>query len=169
MRGCIPAAALVAVLWVLPLTASAQNTGMQELLNRVERLQREISTLQRQVYKGEAPPAAAAPAPALSLTGQPAADPRNAGRNSIRISQLENELRRLTGRIEQIDFRTQQIQSRLAKLVSDMDQRLTTLEGGTVVSPPGAIVGQSPANPAPTVGLTLRPPPASRRPSIRLN
>ena len=33
----------------------AQNTGMQELLNRVERLQRELSTLQRQVYKGEAP------------------------------------------------------------------------------------------------------------------
>lgn len=172
LKRRIPAAGLAVVLWMLPAAAGAQNTGMQELLNRVERLQREISTLQRQVYKGEAPPAAAAPAvsPAVSPAGQPVADPRSAGRNSIRISQLENELRRLTGRIEQIDFRTQQIQSRLEKLVSDMDQRLTALEGGTVVSPPGATVGELPANPASAnpasnVGLTLRPPPGSQPPS----
>lgn len=167
----IPAAALAVIVAFgpvafAPIPAGAQNTGMQELLNRVERLQREISTLQRQVYKGDAPPPAAAP---TSLAGRPAADPRSAGRNSIRISQLEGELQRLTGRIEQIDFRTRQINTRLEKLISDMDQRLTALEGGTPVSPaasPAAAAGGAQAlNPQPSVGLPLRPPAAARLPA----
>lgn len=153
----IPAAVLAIVVSMTPAVVSAQNTGMQELLNRVERLQREISTLQRQVYKGEAPPPSAAPTPLAA--GQPVADSRSAGRNSIRISQLEGEMQRLTGRIEQIDFRTRQIQARLEKLVSDMDQRLTALEGGTVASPLAANGASVPGNAPPNVGLTLRPPP----------
>lgn len=159
-------AGILVLLVVMPVPAAAQNSQMQELLNRVERLQRELSTLQRQVYKGEAPPTSVAPAPAA--TAGAAADPRNAGRNSIRIMQLENELRRLTGRIEQIDFRTQQIQTRLTKLIADMDQRLTALEGGTVVSPPGATVGGTAANPQSNVGLPLKPPPGAQSSGTRL-
>ena len=155
----IPAVALAVVVSMTPVAAFAQNAGMQELLNRVERLQREISTLQRQVYNGEAPPPPTAPTPLTA--GQSASDPRSAARNSVRISQLEGELQRLTGRIEQIDFRTQQIQSRLEKLVSDMDQRLTALEGGTVASPMAANSARTPPAASPNVGLTLRPPPAA--------
>jgi tol-pal system protein YbgF len=163
----IPAAAFAVIVALgpvalAPVPAGAQNTGMQELLNRVERLQREISTLQRQVYKGEAPPAATAP---TSLAGRPASDPRSAGRNSIRLSQLEGELQRLTGRIEQIDFLTQQINTRLEKLISDMDQRLTALEGGTPASSAAINGGVQPVNPQPNVGLPLRPPPAARLPA----
>lgn len=142
----------------LPAVVQAQNTGMQQLLNRVDRLQRELSTLQRQVYKGEAPP------PSAALPLAPAAgDPGNAARNSIRITQLENELQQLTGRIEEIGFRTQQIQARLEKLVADMDRRLTALEGGSQSgaqsAPDSGIVPQS-ARPPSNVGLQLRPPPA---------
>lgn len=162
----LPVIGALVLLCGLPAPVSAQNSQMQELLNRVERLQREITTLQRQVYKGEAPPPSAAPAPAV--TAGTAADPRNAARNSIRVMQLENELRRLTGRIEQIDFRTQQIQSRLNKLIADLDQRLTALEGGTVVSPPGATVGGALDNPPANVGLPLRPPPAAQASGSRL-
>ena len=87
--------------------AAAQNPAMQELLNRVDRLQRELSTLQRQVYRGETPPSAAAPdsgaPPAPASAGVPS-DVRTAARNSIRITQLENELRALTGRLEEVDY-----------------------------------------------------------------
>lgn len=142
----------------LPAAVQAQNTEVQQLLNRVDRLQRELSTLQRQVYKGEAPP------PSAAVPLSPAAgDPRNAARNSIRLTQLENELQTLTGRIEEIGFRTQQIQARLEKLVSDMDQRLTALEGGTQ----SGIVPQS-VTPLPsTAGVTLRPPPTTASPAAR--
>lgn len=156
LSGSFICAALVGLTLVFPpASAQAQNTGMQELLNRVDRLQRELSTVQRQVYQGEAPP----PASAMPLS--PAAgDPRNAARNSIRISQLENELQALTGRIEEIGFRTQQIQARLEKLVSDMDQRLTALEGGTQR---GDI--QQGVSPTSTVGLALQRPPADAVPA----
>jgi tol-pal system protein YbgF len=150
-------ASLVCLAMLFPsASVLAQNTGMQELLNRVDRLQRELSTLQRQVYRGEAPP----PAAAMPLSPE-AGDPRNAARNSIRIAQLENELQALTGRIEEIGFRTQQIQSRLEKLVSDMDQRLTALEGGTQRGdlPQGV-------NPPSTVGLALQRPPTGTAPPL---
>lgn len=145
---------------LLPAAVEAQNTGMQQLLNRVDRLQRELSTLQRQVYKGEAPPPVAAlpPAPA-------AGDPRNAARNSIRITQLESELQKLTGRIEEVDFRTRQIQSRLEKLIADMDRRLTALEGGTQSG--AALPGAVPQSVTPSANqrLQLRPPSAAASPS----
>ena len=55
--------ALVAVgfaLAVLPAThAAAQSSEMRQMLKRVERLQRELSTLQQHVYKGTRPPAPA--------------------------------------------------------------------------------------------------------------
>lgn len=164
--GANPVAVLCAALLCLsavflPAAVQAQNTGVQELLNRVDRLQRELSTLQRQVYKGEAPP------PAAAVPLSPAAgDPRNAARNSIRITQLENELQQLTGRIEEIGFRTQQIQARLEKLVSDMDQRLTALEGGGQsgsVAPsivPQGIAPQS-ITPSSNAAVTPRPPAAA--------
>ena len=154
------AAVLCLTAMLLPATVQAQNTGVQELLNRVDRLQRELSTLQRQVYKGEAPP----PAAALPLSPG-AGNPRDSARHSIRITQLEGELQQLTGRIEEIGFRTQQIQARLEKLVSDMDRRLTALEGGTQSGTQFGTVPQSVGSPPSNVGLTLRPPPAAQSPS----
>ena len=68
--------------YLMPIGASAQNPGIQELLNRVDRLQRELTTLQRHVYQGKTPPAAAGqPVPAAPTPS----DPRTAARHSIRI------------------------------------------------------------------------------------
>ena len=121
----ISATVMSLVILLLPAVAQAQNPSMQ-LLYRVERLQRDVIALQLRVYKGQRPPVlSAVPLPPV------AGDLRNAGRNLIRITQIENELQKLTGRIEEMGFRTEQIQARLEKLVSDMDRRLAALEGGT--------------------------------------
>ena len=114
----------VAVLFLtVPAGVNAQNTGMQELLNRVDRLQRELTTLQRQVYQGERPPLPSGPSASGSTVS-----PRTAARQTVRISQLENEISRLTGTLEEINFGMRQIKGRLDKLVIDLDQRLTSLE-----------------------------------------
>jgi tol-pal system protein YbgF len=169
-NGRPPSTAPIAVLWaavlcltamLVPATVQAQNTGVRELLNRVDRLQRELSTLQRQVYKGEAPLPDAAPP-----LSPGASNLRDAARHYIRITQLEGELQQLTGRIEEIGFRTQQIQARLEKLVADMDRRLTALEGGTQSGIQSGTVPQSVVSPPSNVGLTLRPPPAAQSPSL---
>lgn len=128
--------------------AAAQNASTQELLNRVDRLQRELSTLQRQVYTGDAAAGTAATAP--QNAGE-AGSSAIAGRNAVRVNQLETEIRRLTGQIERIDHRLGQINARLDKLVVDIDQRLAALEG----RPPAAAAATGSAQPS------SRPPPAA--------
>ena len=153
----VGAAAAVVMLCFAPGSAVAQNSSMQELLNRVDRLQRELTTLQRQVYQGQTPQIPAGqPVPAAAGDSS---DPRSAARNSIRITQLENEIRRLTGRMEEVDFALRGIQGRLDKLVADLDQRLAALEGGSVTAAP-------PALPTPNTQLQLRPPPQSAAPQL---
>jgi tol-pal system protein YbgF len=83
------------------------------------------------------------------------------GRNSIRITQLENELRLLTGQIEKIDFRTRQIQTRLKKLIADMDDRLTALEVVAISTNRGTAAGFLDNEAQADVGSLLRLPPAA--------
>lgn len=71
----------------------AQDANTQALIDRIDRLQRELVTLQRQVYKGEAPPASAAGAAA----GTSGITTSAAARIELRLSQFEAELRTLTG------------------------------------------------------------------------
>lgn len=145
------AVAMAVLLVALP--AGAQDASAQQLVDRIERLQRELSTLQRHVYRGEPPPpAAATPAPGPTESGAASSgDPRVAARNSVRISQLETEIRRLTGSIEELDHRMRQVEARVDRLVADVDQRLTELEGGQ----PNA--GSAGGEPSGNVQLPIEP------------
>ncbi|RMD64015.1 MAG: hypothetical protein D6826_03530, partial [Alphaproteobacteria bacterium] len=57
------AVAAMAASWALSDSARAQSAEIRGLVDRVDRLQRELTTLQRQVYRGEPPPPAATAAP----------------------------------------------------------------------------------------------------------
>lgn len=105
--------------------ALAQGSDLRLLLDRVERMQRELSTLQRHVYRGGGArtPPGAAPANLGGSIDTPAA-----ARLHVRITQLEEQLRRLTGRIEEVQHATGKINKRLEKLVVDIDFRLSALE-----------------------------------------
>ncbi len=82
--------------------APATDAQAQSLAEEVKRLQRELNTLQRYVYKGEEPPASAI----TEVYGtEGAVSQTQAARLELRLSQLEAELRALTGRIEEQSFR----------------------------------------------------------------
>ena len=106
------------------MSAVAQNSSSQEMLNRINRLQNEITTLQRHVYQGKTPPAivpsTSSAVPASNLSA----------RQSLRLTQLENEIRRLTGANEELTHRLSQVQKRLDKMSTDTEFRLKTIEGG---------------------------------------
>lgn len=68
-------------------------------------------------------------------------DPSAAAAQQARSGRLEEEIRRLTGRIEELEYQQQQVQVRLDKLVGDVDRRLTAVEGG---SPPPAPIEPEP-------------------------
>ncbi|MSP89411.1 MAG: tol-pal system protein YbgF [Alphaproteobacteria bacterium] len=133
-----------AVLFVAPVLAQSSDTS--GLMDRLERMERELSTLQRQVYRG-------GPAPAQSSgTAVSAAAPVEgsyAAQAEIRFSQLDGEMRQLTGKMEELGHNIDQLRSRLEKLVSDVDFRLRTIEQvGQPAAPATAQATQPGAQPA---------------------
>ena len=138
--------------------ARAQNSQVRELINQVRRLQQELNTLQRQVYKGNAGQAAA-PGAGLASAGVDAR--KLTARLSVKIAQLEGELRSMTGRYEEFAHGLQQLQQRFDKLVANLDDRLGALERLGAAAP-GALGAAAP----PPVPGRLAPdgPPFARGP-----
>ena len=137
-------AAVLAVVAGLSLgpPARAQDADLVSLLQRIERLQRDMTTLQRYVFKGGAVPAADA---VTGTAGEAGGLNRTAAaRTDQRLSQFEAELRRLTGQVEEAVYRSNQINERLERLAAETDLRLRQLEQGMVpgTAMQGAPTGQ---------------------------
>ena len=148
-RGVIFAIALLA----LNSPALAQQGNLSALLDRLDRLERDIQTLHQEVaVTGSRPSPQMSPqmAPVPEVDGSNPA----AARLSVRLSTVEQELRGITGSVESINHRFDQINGRLDKLIGDVDFRLSTLEGA---------VGRSaqPAMGEASAGLRSAPPPAA--------
>lgn len=111
----------------MPALAQSVDTGA--LKDRIERLERDIRTLNIQIARGGGVSSSAAGAAAASGDGSGSSDAPYA-RLSVRVSGLEGDLRTATGRIEEISYRVNQMSQQLDKLVADVDFRLRQLEGG---------------------------------------
>lgn len=98
------------------------------LAQELERLRRDVKDLQRTVFAGEAPPEGAA-------ESIEAANANAMARTQLKIQALENRIRGLTGRMEEMRFQIDSVTTRLDKLISDVDYRLQALEGGGVQPP----------------------------------
>lgn len=121
--------------------ARAQNSQVQELINQVRRLQQELNTLQRQVYRGKAGQAAA---PRAGLASAGVDGRKITARLSVKIAQLEGELRSMTGRYEEFAHGLQQLQKRFDKLVANLDDRLGALERLGVAAPDAPVAAAAP-------------------------
>jgi tol-pal system protein YbgF len=131
--------ALVAGLLLFSLPASPANaqSGVERLTNKVDRLQRELNDLQRQVYTGEG----GGSAPSTSNAGQPSGGggmtQAAATRLQQKLSQLERTVQDLTGRMERVQYELRQLTQRMDKRSKDVDYRLSQLEQATGVSATG--------------------------------
>lgn len=145
-RRLLPVLSFIAFL----LPASAVHAqDIRALVERVDRLQRDIDTLQRQVYRGQMPQApVGAPQGAPPVTQMGASELSSAAvsRFESRVSQLEETLRDLTGKMEEISYANEQTRRQLDKLSGDVDVRFQELERGR---PPQAQAGAGQAAPPP--------------------
>ncbi len=146
VRNVGAAAVLVSALLVfLPGNVQAQNSDVGEIINRLERMERDMRALNREVYRADEPSGGDSSA-SSSGSGAGTPPPAYAARFEQRIAQFESELRDMTGQIEAFNHALRQVETRLDKLISDVDFRLATLEGqaraGTLAAP-GAKAGAS--------------------------
>ena len=129
------AAVLAALLCVSMHDAYAQSS--RELSNRLHRLENEVETLSRAMYRGETP---AAPSSGSSLSSGP-----QAADMEIRLQQLEKQIRDLTGRVEEQSYATRQVKEALDKMSADLELRLGDLErnGSGSINNNGSFSNQS--------------------------
>jgi tol-pal system protein YbgF len=140
----------VLVVAAVPAIARAQDANTQE---RLDRLERDLNMLQRQVYRGGA---AVMPPPAGGVGSTNAAD------IEIRMERLEAQMRDLTGKVEQVGNGLDQLRQRVEQINSDFDVRFSEMAGGaTPGSAPGrpGAAGPPPAAAAPTRFAGEPPPP----------
>lgn len=110
---------------------------------RLSRIERDVDTLNRAVYKGDMP---ATPPAELAGGSSYQAD------LEVRLSGLEKQIRDLTGKIEQQNFDLSQLREKLDKAQADSELRLGDLEKRIGGGAAGA-VSDSPAS-APLTSLT---------------
>ena len=146
MRKRVIGAALLGLLQFSHAHAAlAQNSDLRPILDRLDRMERDMNQLQRQVYRGGSSGGAPVPvAPGDSSSSAVTAE--------IRLDQLEAQMRTLTGTVEEVTYNIDQLKSRLDKLVSDVDLRLTALEHPEGAAAPAAAATGAQANVAPAPG-----------------
>jgi len=112
---------------VSPPAFAQQSDEYRPLLDRLDRLERDLNLLQRQVYRGKIEAGDGAVA-ATHGAASPSMSPDVAADMEVRLSSLESELRGVTGRMEEVKHSIDELRGRLDKLVSDVDTRLTAME-----------------------------------------
>ncbi len=90
------------------------------LEGKLDRLERDVTFLQRQVYKGD-PNATAGAAPASAAA-------------SVQFTQVQEDLRGLRGQIEQLEYRLRMLETNQTKRDSDTEYRLQQLEQRATVA-----------------------------------
>lgn len=141
----------------LPGAAGAQD--LQTLMNRLNRLETDVDTLNRQVYRG----GGGGPAPLTGQASGPAAGglpPGLAADFEVRLTRLERELQLLTGKYEETAFGVSQARERLDTLQSDIDYRFSEIEsrlsGGDAGAGPSATPSAAPST-APSTAPSAAP------------
>lgn len=118
------------------LPASAQSVELNEVRNELARLQREVTALRRQIARNGSGGGSGASGGGRntprSIGGE--LPPTLAARMEVRLSQLESQVNRMTGKIEEINHGIRQLGEKLDKAVSDVELRLSALEKGKPVA-----------------------------------
>ena len=105
----------------------------RELRGRIDRMEKEIETLSRALFRGEQPENPS------SFT--PAANPQATAALEVRLSQLETELRNIRGTLEEQSFEMRQLKQELERFRGDVELRVEDLEKQSSANVPSQMGG----------------------------
>jgi len=117
--------------------ASAQELSLNALLERLDRLERDLGGVQRMLSREGVPPDAYAPADPGG-----AIDAGAAARQEIRIGEIQEQIRLLTGQVEQARYDVRRLSDQVTKANADYEERLTALEQRMVGGAPPIAAAQ---------------------------
>lgn len=143
--ACVALVALAGMPLIAAGAALAQSGDMDTrgIANRLDRIEREISDLQRQTYSG----GGSSGAPVVMDSGAGTADLQ------ARVVSLEEQVRDLTGRLEEANHRMEMLQRNLEAFQQDVDLRFRDAAGGSPAAGSGSEAPQpSTAAEAPAAG-----------------
>ncbi|MDA8230258.1 MAG: tol-pal system protein YbgF [Magnetospirillum sp.] len=162
----IPVVLTAALMLTTPV--SAQTADTQALYDRIDRLERDVQTLEAQAGRGGAPATTVISSPALG--GGVSTVPQSSGSAPLphgmaaqlddRVDQLEDELRQLTGKVEEANYKAEQALKQLQRMQTDIDLRFKELQPGGAAGTPAA------AGPAPSSGGAGAPVPLAGNATI---
>lgn len=170
----IPALALMVSLGAGGAHAQYDSRGIYD---RLDRLERDLQVMQSQAARGAGgstiitSPALGGGATTRSTAGEPIS-PGLATRLDERVDQLEEMVRQLTGKVEEAQYKNNQLAKQLERLQADIDLRFKDLQaaggGAAAASAPAAQQGQQslslPAAGGTSDRVTLTPPKGADQP-----
>ena len=101
----------------------AQQDKMNELLDKLEKIQKDIQTLEKAVYSKNA-----------TLPSDNVVVNEALTRQLAKISDLEKQIQQLTSKFEENNFKVQQLSDQLSKVSNDSQLRLQQLENNRTIS-----------------------------------
>jgi tol-pal system protein YbgF len=147
IQAAIAACLLLATV-ALPTSVRADDTT-----SRLRQLEGSVDTLNRAVFKGEMPAAG-------SVSSAPSADYQASV--ETRLGDLENQIRELTGKVEQQEFENSQLKTKLDKALADIELRFQDTGAKPVAQATDAIPMKQSGTLAPNdMGGEVAPPAAS--------
>lgn len=117
--------------WLSSGAAVAEDRDLRPMLDRLDRLERDLNQVQRQIYRRDG--TGATPTPSVGTKGEAGALDLQ-----IRIDQLESQIRTLTGQVEELQYSISKVASRLDKSQADAEIRFQQLEKVQAAPPQAA-------------------------------
>lgn len=121
---------------ILTLCLASMAAQAEDTNARLDRLQRDIETLNQAVYKGQQPPTP------LIASGS-GATPEYQSNVESRLSQIEAQMRDLTGKIEQQGYDLNQLKQRLDRTTADMQLQMNSAAHPKAQASPNQAVNQA--------------------------
>lgn len=136
---------LIFLMSAFPATAQ-YGSNPQDLQARIDRLERELQDLQRYTYQG--PPAPSSNSGGSgSYTSTVRAEDSNLPATAVlsrRVDEMEFAVRDMTGEVERLTFRVNQLSEQLERFMGDVDYRLRALEGNLAPGESAPLAGTMP-------------------------
>lgn len=137
----------VLICTLAPSTSLAQSNDMRAVMNRLSQMENQLQTLSQSVYRGGGVQTAA---PSPSYDGSVSEGGNVAAMLNNRLTQLEEEMRSLNGRVEEQTYTINQLNTQLNMMKEDYEMRFNALEGNSMAP-------VTPTAPAPTSYNTTLP------------